>query len=183
MRQAVTSERLQEFIEALGRQTDEPARVFLVGGATAVLLGWRRSTVDIDLKLMPETDELFRQLSSLKDKLGINIELASPGDFIPELPGWQERSKFICQSRNLTFLHYDFYSQTLAKIERGHEMDWFDVRNFIGSKLVETEKLFEFFVQIEGELHKYPAIDPASFRRAVESVIERPTQNDSQNSP
>jgi hypothetical protein len=102
----------------------------------------------------------------------LNIELASPDDFIPELPGWQERSRFIRQEGKLTFLHYDFYAQALAKIDREHELDLTDVRNLIKSKLVELPRLLELFSQIEDQLYRYPALDPPSFRRAVESVVE-----------
>ena len=60
------------------------SRVYLVGGASAVLLGWRVATIDIDLKIVPETDEILRSLPKLKEQLHLNIELASPQDFIPE---------------------------------------------------------------------------------------------------
>ena len=59
------------------------------------MLGWRDSTIDIDLKAVPEPDELLRQFSVLKERLEINIELAAPDDFIPALPGWEsEASSF-----------------------------------------------------------------------------------------
>jgi hypothetical protein len=29
------------------------------------------------------------------ERLGFNVELASPPDFIPELPGWRERSPLV----------------------------------------------------------------------------------------
>jgi hypothetical protein len=171
MRHQITSERLQDFMRALSASATSPARVFLVGGATAVLIGWRESTIDIDLKIVPESDQLLRALPSLKERLGINIELASPDDFIPELPGWQERSRFIQQEEKLTFLHYDFYAQALAKIERGHDIDEQDVRELIGRRLVEPGRLLELFSAIEDQLYRYPALDGPSFRRAVERVI------------
>ena len=173
MRQKVTLTRLEEFMKALGSGVTDAARVFLVGGASAVLLGWRDSTIDVDLKLVPENDEILRKLPALKERLQLNIELASPDDFIPELPGWQERSRFIRQEGKLTFLHYDFYAQALAKIERGHETDLRDVRNLIKSDLIDPKRLLELFSQIEDLLHKYPALDAPSFRRAVESIVSR----------
>ena len=172
MRQKVTAARLEEFMKALGSGVTEAARVYLVGGASSVLLGWRDSTIDVDLKLVPENDEILKRLPSLKERLQLNIELASPGDFIPELPGWQERSRFIGQKGKLTFLHYDFYAQALSKIERDHEVDESDVRDLIKSKLIEPQRLLELFSQIEDQLHRYPALDAASFRQAVESVVE-----------
>jgi hypothetical protein len=172
MRQKVTVARLEEFMKALRSGGTQPARVYLVGGASSVLLGWRDSTIDVDLKFVPENDEILRQLPSLKERLQLNIELASPDDFIPQLPGWQERSRFIRQEGRLTFLHYDFYAQALAKIERGHEIDLRDVADLIQSKLIEPSRLLELFSQIEDQLYRYPAIDAASFRRAVEAVVE-----------
>jgi hypothetical protein len=44
------------------------------------------------VRFEPESDAVLRELVALKDRLGINVELASPPDFIPELPGWRERS-------------------------------------------------------------------------------------------
>src|SRR5882762_2540108 len=172
MRQPVTAARVNEFMKALGSGVKSPARIFLVGGASAVLLGWRDSTIDIDLKAIPDRDDILRQLSALKERLEINIELASPDDFIPALPGWQDRSQFVRQEGKLTFLHYDFYAQALAKIERRHESDLRDVQDLIKGKLIEPSRLLVLFSQIEDQLHRYPALDAASFRRAVESVVE-----------
>jgi uncharacterized nucleotidyltransferase DUF6036 len=177
MREKVTATRLEEFMKALASGLEEPVSIFLVGGATAVLLGWRDSTIDIDLKFEPDSDDLLRKLPLLKERLAVNIELASLDDFIPELPGWRERSRFIIQHGKLTFLHYDFYAQALAKIERGHELDLQDVIEFISRGLIEPRRLLELFAEIEDRLYKYPAIDSAKFRAAVESAIARSSKD------
>jgi hypothetical protein len=117
MREKVDAARLQEFMTTLGSVVKEPARIFLVGGASAVLCGWREATIDIDLKIISKSDEVLRKLPDLKERLRVNVELASPDDFIPYLPGWEDRSRFIQQEGKLTFLHYDFYAQALAKID------------------------------------------------------------------
>jgi hypothetical protein len=36
--------------------------------------------------------------------------------------------------------------------------------------LVDRDKLGAYFVEIESELYRYPAIDPESFRRRVEAT-------------
>jgi hypothetical protein len=162
-------------MKALADGAKGPGRVYLVGGATALLFGWRDSTVDIDLKIVPDTDEILRALPALKERLHINIELASPDDFIPELPGWQERSRFIQQEGGISFLHYDFYAQALAKIERGHVGDLQDVRQTIQSGLVEPQRLLELFTAIEDKIYRYPALDGPSFRRAVERIVRECT--------
>jgi hypothetical protein len=135
-----------------------------------VLEGWRSSTVDVDLRLEPDVDELLRELPALKDRLGVNIELASPPDFIPELPGWRERSPLVFQEGNVEVHHFDFYSQALAKIERGFSHDLDDVRSMIDGGLVAPARLRELYEAIEPELYRYPAIDPSGFRRKVEAA-------------
>ncbi len=64
-------------------------------GFALSLEGWRETTVDVDMRFEPEAEELLRALPALKERLGVNIELASPPDFIPELPGWRERSPLV----------------------------------------------------------------------------------------
>jgi len=168
VRRPVDAERVREFMRALGREAREPARVYFTGGATAVLEGWRASTVDVDLRVVPESDALYRAFPRLKEDMEINIEILAPSDFIPELPGWQERCPFIAQEGPLSFHHYDTYSQALAKIERGHERDEVDVRAMIERGLVDRARLRTLFAAIEPALHRFPAIDPPSFRAAVE---------------
>jgi hypothetical protein len=145
--------------------------VYLVGGATAVAEGWRQSTVDVDLAIDADADAILRAMPSIKEALDINIELASPADFIPVRPGWRDRSPFVAQEGQVTFRHFDLYAQALAKIERGHETDQGDVRELLARGLIEQRALREYFAAIEPELYRFPAIDPPSFRRAVEAAV------------
>ena len=118
MRSLADVERIHRFMRALGREADRPARVYLTGGATAVLHGWRESTIDVDLKIVPDVDRVFRAIPEIKERLQINVELASPDDFIPVREDWQDRSPFIAREGPLAFHHFDLYAQALAKIER-----------------------------------------------------------------
>ena len=170
MRRPLDAARLRAFMHALGAEADRESRVYLTGGATAVLLGWRSSTIDVDLKLEPETDRLLRALASLKETLELNIELAAPDQFIPELPGWRERSPWIAREGRLDFHHYDAYAQALAKIERGHTQDRDDVAQMLARGLIDPNELERRFTEIEPQLFRFPALDPASFRRAGEAV-------------
>lgn len=158
-------------MNALGSAVRSTANVYVVGGATAVLLDWRDSTIDVDLKLVPESDEILKSLPVLKERLEMNIELASPDHFIPELPGWEQRSLYIERHGKLSFFHYDFYAQALAKIERGHAIDLVDVQEMSNRRLIEPARLLNLFGAIEDSLYRYPAIDPSSFRQAVEQVV------------
>ena len=171
MRRLIDAERLERFMRRLGRECEAPGRVYLTGGATAVLYGWRASTVDVDLKLEDGAERILRVLPALKEELELSIELASPADFIPELPGWRERCLFIAREGRLDFFHYDPYAQALSKIERGHGLDLEDVRQMIARGLVDSAVALGLYARIEPELYRYPAIDPADFKRRVHLVL------------
>jgi hypothetical protein len=170
MREPLTEERLREFMRVLGRDSAADGRIYITGGASALLYGWRPSTLDVDLAIVPENNAVLRAIPRLKEQLNVNVELASPSDFIPELPGWQDRSPFITREGKLSFHHYDFYAQCLSKIERAHRKDRADVEMMLAKGLVERRRLLELFEQIEPELYRYPALDPVSFRRAVDAI-------------
>ena len=71
----------------------------------------------------------------------------------------------------ISYFHYDPYAQALAKIERGHAKDLADVAQLLARALVEPERLRELFEAIEPRLHRYPAIDPPSFRKRLQDVL------------
>jgi hypothetical protein len=113
-------------------------------------MAWRPSTLDVDVHLVPDRDEILRAMASLKNDLEINIELAAPSHFIPELPGWQERSQFIAGEGKISF---------------------FDVDSMIREGLVEPGRLRELFEGIIPALYRYPAIDAQSFRQALNEAL------------
>jgi len=171
MRPLVDRERLDRFLVELGRRADQPARVYLVGGATALLHGFRDATIDIDLLVEPESSPLLRAFPELKERLAVNLELATPLDFLPALPGWRERSRFVRQEGAVAVFEFDHYAQALAKIERGHERDLADVAAMLDRGLVDPARLRELHAAIEGELYRFPAIDAAAFREQVERAL------------
>lgn len=171
MRPPVDRERIRAFARELGREARRDTKLYLTGGATAVLRGWRAATLDIDVRFEPEADELLLAIVRLKEKLDLNVKLASPLDFIPELPGWRDRSPFVLREGRIDMHHFDFYSQALSKIERGFAQDLEDVAAMLRDGLVARERLRELFAEIEPSLFRYPAIDPMSFRAKVERAL------------
>ena len=171
MRRAVTIETLGQFMRELAASARSPGKVYLTGGATALLLGFRQQTIDIDLKLDPEPAGAFEAIAKLKDKLNVNVELASPDDFIPRPPDWRERCQSIDAIGQVQFFHYDFALQALAKLERGHAQDVEDVKSLFRGGFVTLGRLRDTFEAIEPELIRYPAIDPRQFRQKVESFL------------
>lgn len=173
MRQVSDRERIDRFMRALGAETDEDARVYFTGGATAVLFGWRDSTIDVDIKIVPDRDRLLRAIPAIKDALQVNVELASPLDFVPVPEGWEDRSPFIRQEGRAFFHHFDLYAQALAKIERGHLQDVDDVREMLRRGLIDPDRSVEYFAVVEPLLYRYPAIDPQTLRAAVNDAMRR----------
>lgn len=170
MRAPADEERIRRFLRELGAAAAEETVVYLTGGATAVLEGWRGTTVDVDVLIEPESDALLRALTRLKDELELNVELASPADFIPVPAGWRERSPFVAREGRVTFRHFELVAQALAKLERAHDRDLADVDAMLERGLVDADALRSAFETIEAELYRFPAIDPAAFRRRVEQL-------------
>jgi len=152
MREIANKERTLALLQHLGQQAKGP--------------------MDVDLKLAPEPSGIFQAIAEAKDSLNINIELASPDLFIPELPGWQDRSKHITSVGDVEFYHYDLYSQALAKIERSHERDLRDVNALLDSDLVERSRLWDLFLEIEKDLIRFPNLNPKAFRSKVEQICK-----------
>jgi hypothetical protein len=170
LRNAADAERIARLARELGRVVPPGTRMYLTGGATAVLEGWRDSTVDVDVRFEPDSDDALSRIRDLKEELSLNVELASPLDFLPPLPEWQERSRFRFREGNLEVFDFDPYSQALSKLQRGFELDLADVRSMVDSGQVDPERLLELFEAIEPELFRFPAVDPKSLRTAVESL-------------
>ncbi len=153
-------------MEALGKQISQPITVYFVGGATAVLLGFRSSTIDVDLKFEPDLQEMYKAIRDIKEELNMNVELASPDHFIPPLPEWKERSIFIDRVGHVSFYHYDLYTQVLAKIERGWKLDLQDAENFVKYS-VDMDQLMKFFYQVQEDFIRYPGVEPKKLEKKL----------------
>jgi hypothetical protein len=158
-------------MERLAHSVKGPGKIYFTGGATALLLGFRQQTIDVDVKLDPEPPGAFEAIAVLKNDLDINVELAAPSDFIPASAKWRERSTLIKSIGAVDFYHFDFTLQALAKLERGHKQDVSDVRNFVQHGHTNAEKLRAAFAEIQPNLVRYPAIDSVDFKKNVDDFI------------
>lgn len=147
-----------------------PGSVYFTGGATMLLLGIRDQTIDVDIKLDPEPKGAFEAIARLKDDLDLNIELASPADFLPPPPDWREKSAFIIKIGDVGFYHFDFRGQALAKLERGHEQDILDVTELIRRGMVRKEDLPKA-IDVPN-LIRYPAVDADVLIQTVQEFVK-----------
>lgn len=173
MRPKVDSQKIERLMQVLGQEAQGAGCIYFTGGASALLVGWRSSTIDVDIRLDPEPPGIFQAIAKLKQELNINIELASPQDFLPPLPGWRDRSVFIGKQGQISFYHYDFTAQALSKLSRGFDRDIKDVQAMYEQKLFSLRDLRDCFEAIAPELIRFPFLDPDGLRSKVESFIER----------
>ncbi len=169
MRQELTRERLMELVKALARAAPRRRtyRLFLVGGGTAVYLGWRRASIDVDF--FTEQDGLFRNIQEIKERLNVNVELARPEDFVPPLADSEDRHVFIDRVGPISLYHYDPYAQLLSKVVRGFARDMDDAREFIKSGMVDAHEFRTLVRAIPDSAYaKYPRLS----RRGVEGAVD-----------
>jgi len=174
LRNAADSNGIRRLAQELGRSVPPGTRMYLTGGATAVLEGWRESTADVDVRFEPDSDAALRRIASLKEELFVNVELASPLDFLPPLKEWRERSPFRFRAGDLDVFDFDPYSQALSKLQRSFDLDLQDVEKMVQSGLVEPRRLLQLFEEVEPQLFRFPAVDPSSLRAAVEALVGDP---------
>ena len=172
MRAPVDPAKVRRLLRELGRRARGPGRVYLIGGASALLEGWRSTTVDIDLKLDPEPAGIFEAIAQLKNELDVNVELVSLDQFLPLLPDWKARSIFVEKHGKVEFFHYDFRAQALTKLARGYERDLGDVRAMLARNLVSKDGLTAALDAIRPALIRYPALDGEAFERRVREFLE-----------
>ena len=162
---------ISEFLERLGLCYRFPGAVYLVGGASLLLLAAKESTFDIDLKfeVAPERhSEFIRCLRQLSAEMELAVEQASPDEFLPLPDGYEDRRRYVGRYGNLQVFHFDLYSVALAKLERGNEKDLVDVIQMVRTGLIELQALERYFQEIFPRLEDYSLrTDPHDFERKV----------------
>ena len=173
----VAREDIERFLQQFGQLSQQPGRLYLAGGAELVhggLRGEGATTVDIDLRLdvsdESAAETLIRQLMR---QLGINVELASPADFIPLPADWQTRSPFVGRYGNTDVFYFDYYALALSKIARGTSRDVSDVALLAQNGLIQREDLEAAYQQILPQLGhgRFFNIDPAKFAEQYAATI------------
>ena len=174
MRSKTDRRRLTEFLRALGARVTGPGTAYLTGGATALLHGWRDTTNDVDLSFDPEPGGVFEAIGALKNELDINVELASPAHFVPEVPGWRERSPSVARFGPLEVRHYDLRAPALFKLARGLDRDLRDVRAMILDGHLEFDSLRAAFDTTRDAMIRFPSLEPDRIERALSTLMLPP---------
>ena len=172
MRDELTRDRLRALMREIARTAPRrrACRVYLVGGGTAVLAGWRSSSIDADL--WSDDDAVFRDIQAIKERLNVNVEFARPEHFVPALPGSDRRHVFVETVGKVSYYHYDPYAQVLSKVVRGFDKDLDDARQFVGAGLVDPAKLRALVDRIPDAAYaKYPHLSREAVAKTVADFL------------
>lgn len=167
MRPDVDRKAIEAFLQQLGRSYRKPGRLYLVGGAALIHANVRPGfTQDIDIQVAGSNEgELIVAIQRLIQQMQINIEFASPKDFIPLPSQWEAHAQFVGRYGSIDVFYFDFYSIALSKMERGNSRDIEDVKLLVQQKRITLPELDRAYQEVLAQLGKgrYPKITPERF--------------------
>ncbi len=186
MRPNVDKTQIDAFLKNLGRVFHKQGRLYLVGGAALVHMGVRTGTTqDIDIEIRAtDEDEMAEAIRRLKDSMGVNVEFASPADFIPVPTQWEMSAKYVGRYGSIDVFYFDFYSIALSKIERGSSSDIHDVQLLVQHAIIELQKLDDAYNEVLPRVGKRPynRLDPQKFAERYTAIrrllsLDQPTDS------
>jgi hypothetical protein len=139
----------------LGADFRGAGRIYLVGGTSIVFEKLRQQTLDIDVVIDIEPQALALFIEAVRDlmvELDVNVEEASPGDFIPLPSGYATRHVYVGRFGQLDVYHFDLYSAALSKIARGREQDYQDVLALLKAQRIAWPQLKAYYEEILPQL-------------------------------
>lgn len=174
MRPPIDKTAIESFLQQLGKTFHKSARLYLVGGAALVHMGLRSGTTqDIDIQVSgPNEGELIVAIQQMIDRLQVNVEFASPVDFMPLPTQWESHARFVGRYGKVDVFYFDFNSIALSKIERGNTRDIADVKLLIEQGIVTLDELDKAYQEVLAQLGKgrYPRVTPQRFTQRYEAI-------------
>src|SRR6266699_4526806 len=156
MRQTVGQQEIEQFLVQVGR-TRQPGRLYLTGGAALVHRGIRPGqTLDIDIQITVDPVNLTTQIAQLKQQLNMNIEFASPADFMPLPDQWETRSPFIKRYCQVDVFYLDWYSLDFFKMQRANRQDVVDVQLLVRQGFVDVTELDRLYQNVLNKIGQPP---------------------------
>lgn len=156
MRQRVGRSDIERFLVEVGRLR-QPGRLYLVGGAALVHAGIRPGqTLDIDIQITVDPMNLTAQVAQIKQQLNINVEFASPGDFMPLPTQWEARSQFVKRYNQVDVFYFDWYSIALSKAQRANPQDVVDLQLLVRQGYVDVTELDGLYQDVFNKIGNPP---------------------------
>jgi type II secretory pathway component PulJ len=177
VRQRTDRERLRRFLEVLGRRLRRSVRFYLVGGSVLIDLGLRGSTIDIGYVAAADDPadlaDLEQNIRALKNELDVNVEPASPADFLPIPRTILDRSRYIGREGRLEVYYYHLPSQVIAKAARGLEQDLRDAERLITAGEVAWSDVEETWKEISASRTVWIRYEPEEIEKRLELLRRR----------
>ena len=174
MRPSVDKTAIESFLQQLGRTIHKPGRLYLVRGAALVHAGIRPGfTEDIDIQVSGANEgELIVAIQKLIQQMQINVEFASPADFMPLPSEWERHAHYVGRYGEVDVFYFDFYSIAISKIERGNNRDIADVKLLVQQGIINLDELDTAYREVLAQLGKgrYPRIIPQRFSERYTAV-------------
>jgi len=165
---------IEAFLQQLGRTFRKPGRLYLVGSAALIHAGLRPGfTQGIDIQVSGANEaELIVDVQRLIQQMQINVEFASPADFIPLPSGWEMHAQYVGRYGEVDVFYFDFYSIALSKIERGNTRDIEDVKLLVQQGIIKLDELDRAYQEVLAQLGKgkYPRVTPQRFSERYNAI-------------
>jgi len=182
MRPNVDKANIERFLRTFGQNYRKAGRLYLTGGAALVHAGIRSGvTQDIDVEV--SSGDMLQIIDQMKLRLNLNIETASPKDFMPVPSQWTATSQYVGRYGQVDVFYFDFYSIALSKIDRGNRRDLQDVQLLVQQGIIDLNELDTAFQEVLalGQTQQgrasYPRFDSNAFAtryRAIRQNLSHP---------
>ena len=115
---------------------------------------------------------MFQTIQQLKQQLNINVEFASPGDFLPLPHNWQSMSRYVGRYGTVEVFYFDFYSLALSKIARANSRDLQDVTLLLQQQVINLSELDQAAHEVASQMGKgnYRRLDPNDFLARYQAI-------------
>ena len=154
-----------------------PIRFYLVGGSVMIDLGLRSATLDIDFAADADDPAALTELEpaivALKNELDVNVEPASPSDFLPIPAGVRDRSRFVERFGQLDVYYYDLTSLIIAKVARAYEQDLSDAELLVRSGQVSWDAVTRTWALMKVSTTGWLRYEPADIERRLDILRQR----------
>jgi hypothetical protein len=178
MRPNVDKADIERFLRTLGQLYRKPGRLYIAGGAALVHAGISaRRTLDIDVDV--SDGDMLLVIDQLKQRLHLNIEIASPKDFMPVSSQWEALSQYVSRYGSVDVFYFDFYSIALSKIDRATTRDLQDVQLLVQHHIIDLATFDDAFHDVMQQVQtaqgrmRYPRFDPVAFAARYSAIRQQ----------
>ena len=140
-------------------------------------LGLRSATLDVDYDADADDpaalEDLELAIRALKNVLDINVEPASPGNFLPVSPNVRARSRYVGRFGSLSVYYYHLPSLVIAKAARGYEQDLDDAEQLIRTAEVTWPEIDEAWAEMRARPTGWLRYEPDDVQRRLDVLRKR----------